>query len=199
MKRIGCDVDGVLACFDGSFSKVLIETSGKNLFPKLPYDPPCWDWCAPLGYTKEDETRAWEFVKNSPNFWATLGTYHDTGTVLDKLIEAEVVDGAEVYFITNRMGKGPKWQTEEWFRNNGYDYPTVLVSAHKGMSAAALELDLYIDDKPSNCDDVVKARGLKTKVFLMDRSWNQDYDAKYVTRVSSVLDMLKEVDVPITV
>lgn len=194
MANIGVDVDGVLARFDEEFSKVLIHVTGKNLFPYLPYDPPCWEWTEPLGYTREEEGKAWDFVKKSTVFWQTLPAYKDAGNVVKTLIEHSI-KGDSVYYITNRMGQNPKKQTERFLYNLGYfgsiHVPTVLVTAHKGLAAAALELDCYIDDKPSNCDDVVKHRGLKTQVFLQDRNWNQDFNGKYVTRVKSVLEMLE--------
>lgn len=201
MAIIGVDVDGILADFSAGYAKVLIKTSGRDLFPCKPYDPPCWYWAEPLGYTKEEDTVALDWVKQSENFWQNLEPYADAGSVIDRLWKLQAL-GHDVYFITNRPGINSKRQTERWIWERTavlMPAPTVLVSEHKGMSAAALELTHYIDDKPSNCTDVIKHRGLKTLVYLMDRSWNAEGAGTYVTRVKSVHEMLDAVEGKVTV
>lgn len=196
MARCGIDVDGVLALFDKAFTQVLIKTSGKDLFPAHPYAPPCWNWCEPLGYSKEEESAAWDAVKASKDFWRNLDTYPETESVIDRLWTMQK-QGHDVYFITNRMGINPKRQTEDWLNDltpTLWPSPTVLVSAHKGLSAAALELTHYIDDKPSNCTDVVKAMGVKCRTYLLDRTWNQEGAGTYVPRLKSVHEMLDVVE-----
>lgn len=191
--NIGIDVDGVLADFNVSYQKVLIGITQKNLFGTLPYDPPEWNYVEPLGYTKEDDQKAWDWIKISPMFWRDLPRYPEAANEIGRLISLSF-KGHSVYYITNRMGNNPKHQTERWLYRNGYmvstHAPTVLVTAHKGLAAAALELDCYIDDKPSNCEDVIKQRGLKTATYLMDRTWNQRFEGKYITRVKSISEML---------
>jgi hypothetical protein len=184
----------VLAIFDQGYTNKLIEVTGRDLFPTKPYAPPCWDWVQPLGYTKQEEVRAWEAVCEDPEFWEKLPPYPETESVLTRLFDLEC-NGHEVYFITNRMGVAAKNQTFAFLRNHGYQEPTVLVTAKKGPSAFALDLHCYIDDKPSNCRDVIKYMGLNCKTFLMDRSWNQapEDEIKYAPRVKSVHDFLDKV------
>lgn len=193
MPKIGVDVDGVLAIFDQGYTDVLIKTSGRDLFPTKPYDPPCWDWTAPLGYTKEEDKAAWQAVLDSTNFWRTLPAYPDASRNLG-LLGALDAGGHEVYFITTRFGIKPKAQTTEWLYRNGYTgTPSVIVSSKKGPIAEGLGLDVFIDDKPSNCTDVLKHCGTSCKVYLLDRSWNQEADFKYVTRIKSIKAMLEDI------
>lgn len=192
---LGVDLDGVLAQFDDSFTKLLIKTSGRDLFPAHPYLPPCWNWCEPLGYTKDEESAAWEAVKQSKDFWRNLAAYPETENVITRLWALQK-HGHDVYFITNRMGVKPKRQTEDWLADYTptlYPVQTVLVSAQKGMCAAALELTHYIDDKPSNCHDVV-VKSPNTKTYMMDRSWNQGVEISGVPRVKSVNAMLDAIE-----
>jgi uncharacterized HAD superfamily protein len=55
--------------------------------------------------------------------------------------------------------------------NGRLDSVTVLISSEKGLCARALNLDYYIDDKWENCVDV--GMESNTKVYLLDRPWNQ--------------------------
>lgn len=197
MAIVGIDIDGILADFQTGFAPVLVKTSGRDLFPYHPYsDPPCWDWPEYLGYSKEEVTGALNDVKSNPKFWEKLEAYPDVDEIMNRLWNMQKA-GHEVYFITNRMGITPKHQTDRWLYARTPSIlpsPTVLVSAQKGMSAAALELTHYIDDKPSNCTDVIKYRGLKTLTYLLDRPWNQEGAGSYVQRVKSVNEMLDVVE-----
>jgi 5'(3')-deoxyribonucleotidase len=189
-KKYGIDVDGLLAIFDQGFSDVLIKTSGRDLFPTKPYSPPCWDWTAPLGYTVEESKAAWNAVMEDPSFWRSLPAYPETKRILMRLGELET-QGHEVYFITHRMGVRPKEQTAQWLLRHGYPaIPSVIVSGKKGPIAQGLALDVFIDDKPSNCEDVLHALGTSGSVYLLDRSWNQEYANKYVPRVKTVMEIL---------
>lgn len=191
--RIGIDVDGILADFNYSYCKLAVEVTGRNLFPQLPYAPPCWDYLQPLGYTPEEEKAIWGVIIASDSFWKGLWPYQDTDTVLKRLTTRWDDD---IYFITNRPGKQAKIQTEVFLFNHGYTHPTVLVSGDKGPVAKGLKLDYFIDDKPSNCIDV--ADGSKeTKVFMLNCTWNTSniFAIEDITRVTSVGEFLDRIGV----
>lgn len=98
----------------------------------------------------------------------------------------------EIYFITNRMGQYPKRQTELWLSQHLGFSPTVLISPHKGQVCAALHLDYYVDDKPSNVDDVI-AEAPNTTVFMQDRAYNRsstDLDHCRITSLAPLLALL---------
>lgn len=149
--NIGIDVDGVCAPFDPSFSDLLVKVTGKNLFPHLPYTPPCWEWPSALGYTQADESKTWDYVAKSDLFWEQLGAYKHTRPLL-AVLRAAARRGHSVRFITNRMGIDPKGQTERWLKRNGYADASVVISGDKGVSAKQYALDWYADDKVENCE-----------------------------------------------
>lgn len=174
MARIGFDVDGVFADLPPAFQKLLVELTGKDLF--LPGDsanPPCWNWHFLRGYTKEEADRAWVHIANS-DFWRWLQPIRDNTYTLSQWYRLHSEEH-DVYFITHRAGARAKQQTERWLQNwaIGSAHPTVLLSGEKGTIARALNLDVYIDDNLDNAKSVLTLSP-KTKMFLLNRSYNQE-------------------------
>src|SRR5439155_16592344 len=73
----------------------------------------------------------------------------------------------EIIFLTRRpesAGATAQVQTQRWLQSKGFTLPSVfVVHGSRGRIAAALDLDVVIDDRPENCLDVVvdsKARAL---------------------------------------
>lgn len=192
---IGLDIDGCLADFNTSFINRVIQVTGKDLFPPRPFDIPTWDYPQHYGYREGEVSAVWENIKVDVNFWFGLSGYPDADDALE-MISHRTAD--DIYFITSRPGKEAKEQTEMWLMDYGVDNPTVLISSQKGLCAAALRLDAYIDDRWENVVDVSQWGKLRTKTFLLDRPWNHvnthdgnDMCANYgITRVTSVLDFL---------
>ena len=178
--RIGVDIDGVLANFNDSFISTIIEVTGRDLFPERPFDIPTWYYPEFYGYTKEEMDfvigSVWKAVKANETFWQNLKPYPTTLNDLRYLVERED-SGDEVYYITDRAGITPKFQTEMWFLGqDGTDVvPTVLISGMKGLCAKALKLDVYIDDKWENILNVIEMSP-NTRVFILDRPWNRGHD-----------------------
>lgn len=180
-------MDGILARFDGKFTKLLIEVSGEDkINGALDVEhPPTWDWPEYYGYHSQHISQAWSRVKQSGDFWATLPALPDA-RVLSENMPWAVHD---VYFITNRPGYNAKHQSERWLRENvKIENPTVLVSAKKGMSAAALELDIYVDDKGENIQDVEREYP-DTRAYLITRPYNIDFKVR--RRAVSLGEVLK--------
>lgn len=172
--RIGVDMDGVVANFNASFIPRMIANAGKDLFGPE-FIPTVWDYPLLVGYTVEEMTAALAEIEQDPTFWRSLECYHGEQVIkaLDTLSTAQARGEHEVYFITNRMGKLVKWQTERWLKSHGMSDPTVLLTKNKGLAAAALDLDAYIDDKLENIVDVLHHTGITCMPFLCDRPWNQ--------------------------
>lgn len=202
--KIGIDIDGVLADFNQSFIERCIAVTGRNLFPP-DYIPTCWDYPQSLGYTKEETDAVWADIVVDPTFWESLIPYDEARMFLLQL--PEMVKKHDVYFITSRPGIQAKLQTENWLHYQSADFfwqPTVLICSNKGAAAIALNLDVYIDDRDVNVEDVVECRairekskgivGCKTRVLLLNRLWNEKSDlshsAPYVTRTDSVADVI---------
>ena len=192
--RVGIDMDGVLADFNTTFIDLIVQTTGKNLFPPGPFDIPTWHYPEHYGYSRDEVKEVWEVVKNSERFWFMLQPYDDAVDFI-KQLDPEKHD---IYFITNRVGLNVKYQTESWLEffqfameSNRIAMPTVLISEHKGYAAAALNLDVYIDDKVENCEDV-KTWTKDCKVFMRARPWNHEIIG--VARIGSLKEFQSYID-----
>jgi uncharacterized HAD superfamily protein len=197
--RIGVDIDGVLADFNTSFIKRVIEVTGRDLFPTRPFDIPTWNYPEHYGYTSKEVSAVWDSIKKDAIFWRALFPYSEAKQALAYLGSRQNIYGDEVYFITARPGILAKRQTEEWLVGQiamtgyyGQTMPTVLISSQKGLCAKALDLDLYIDDRMENVLDVYERAPLCC-TLLFDQPWNQtpDEDPAF-TRVTSVVRGLDE-------
>lgn len=205
---IGVDIDGVLANFTDAYAALLTAKTGIE-FPKNSSSWPTeWYWERAAGVNKADETAVWKDGILSTNFWANLPRLPLAEQTLD-LLMLKRWEGDQVYFITTRPGKKAKLLTEAWLQRWGFLTPTVLIAgseAAKGQLAKALKLDVFIDDKPENCEQVIEATkqqvaydGMMSmepfyeypcKVFLVDAPYNRTPQPAGIIRVSSALDAL---------
>jgi len=193
--RIGIDIDGVIANFFAGYESLIISIAGKDLFGDNKYPnefPKVWNWPETFGYGPEVVSQAWAHIKGNPGFWATLGTLPDINTWLLWLKTAG--SKHDIYFITDRPGAGAKYWTERWFNRYGYDNATILISRNgKGAIVAALDLELYIDDKVENILDV-QTKAPNCRAYLAPQYlYNTNHpDFNKVTRsCHTVWDILK--------
>jgi len=106
--------------------------------------------------SSRQQTRLWERVAATRNFWETLGE-HEPGTVrhLQKLALELRWD---VIFVTQRpatTGRTIQLQTQRWLRRQGFEYPSVYTTqGSRGRIAMALTLDVHVDDRLDHCVDV---------------------------------------------
>jgi 5'(3')-deoxyribonucleotidase len=160
--RIGIDVDGVL-----SDTLVAIHRKFKE-----------WDttkgWYG--GFTKEQFDAVWADAKNTLNFWLDIPVVQG----FNHRLMIDLNDAHDLYFITDRfdtVGGSAVRQTLDWIKFQllaGHSPAGVIVAKNKGPVAAALGLDLFIDDKPENCLSVVDAAP-SCKVYLCDLPHNLFY------------------------
>ena len=98
-----------------------------------------------------------------------------------------------VYFITNRrQGAGfpIEQQTQMWLSDLGIQFPTVIVTKDKGPIVAALELDVFVDDKYANMVSIEK-HSPKTKLFFMTQPQNEELEIpKNWTRVNDFMSFV---------
>lgn len=176
--RIGIDIDGVLADFNGSYARLLIR-DGLNLLPKgwedNPNWPTTWFWERDAGYTKEAESHAWKehILKENSQFWRKLDPLPGAKQALRRFNTVTNL-GVEVLFITNRMGHRAKRQTEEWLYEFGINFPTVILAADKPPVLKSLGVTHFIDDKLDTLNDCLIA-GLRREVnlYLKDAPYNR--------------------------
>lgn len=161
--RIGLDVDGVLANFFSVYEQAVIDEAGEDKFPcRYPECfPPVWDWPEHYGYDRAYIKRVWLKIAKSRSFWSELGRLPDLQTLLE--VAPWVMH--DVYFITARPGENAKGQTEEWLRRHGVPNPTVLITADKGGACGVLGIDVYVDDKWENIQNVVET-SKTTRAYL---------------------------------
>ncbi|MFB3855536.1 MAG: hypothetical protein ACE148_17190 [Vicinamibacterales bacterium] len=125
------------------------------------------DSAIPAGRSLSDsqQTRLWRELRARPNFWETLDEI-EPGAVARLAVLAERLRW-EVIFITQRpstAGDTCQVQTQRWLERHGFARPSVFViRGSRGRVAAALDLDVVIDDRPENSLDVIvdsKARSV---------------------------------------
>lgn len=184
MSRVMFDLDGCLANFAKAYEQLIIDCAGgQDLFPKDTL-PPVWDWPQHYGYSDEVVKDAWNYIEQSQTFWRYLEP-------LDGMGWARQVNPFthDVYYLTDRPGKYPKQQTEEWLTVQGARRPTVLVLSEKSAVVNALKLDCVIDDKLDHVIDI-DLYCPNTRVYLLDRPYNQGecYGAK---RIESVREFVQ--------
>lgn len=190
--RIGFDVDGVLADFNSSFIALVKEVSGRDLFPP-DYWPHTWDYPQALGYSQEEVKAVWDHIKQGGSFWFMLNPLDDAIVLRDWMLESNPQLGVfdEFYFITSRMGKNVKFQTENWLDAHVASGLTVLISSEKGALCKALKLDYYVDDRAENVKDV-ELTSPNTFAYLIEQPWNQHL---YVSRrIPGLSDFLQIID-----
>ena len=106
------------------------------------------------------------------------------------LPEALVVDHA----------RRPQIQSQRWLESNGFSLPSVyVVQGSRGRIAAALALDIVVDDRPENCVDVVSDS--MARPILVWRDGNRTVPASatrlgipVVRSVGECLDILSGID-----
>lgn len=150
--RIAFDLDGVLADMDRELRRV----SG-TLFGRADGET--------RTLTARQVERLWRHVETVDNFWETLDEVEPG--VIARLFATAEARRWEVLFLTKRpasAGATSQMQTQRWLAARGYPLPSVfVVQGSRGSIAAALALDIVVDDRPENCLDVVadsKARAI---------------------------------------
>lgn len=165
--KIGVDIDGVLVDFSSAFLKEAELVLGR----KIEGVQNRWNFEECLNITPEEVSKVWRQIKNTDD-WFLLVPKPFPGVVnyLQDLTAKH-----EVYFITSRSktsGYSPQEQSELYLQSLGVPIPTVIANKNKGLVAAALELDYFIDDYVENVK-LVMEKSPKTKVYIRDASYNK--------------------------
>jgi hypothetical protein len=216
--RVGFDLDGVLADLNGAlvrqarrtFPDIDLQAAPQVVDaspPSAPADDPDRDPAevspSSLALTSRQERQLWGEVKRIANFWETLD--ETEAGIVKRLADTARSERWEVMFLTSRPrtdGDVVQIQTQRWLRAKGFDLPSVfVVSTSRGKIAAALELDVVIDDRPENCLDI--AIDSKARAILI---WRGDQGAVPasarrlgiggVPTVAACLDLLVEAGSP---
>jgi hypothetical protein len=156
-----------------------------------------------LQMSSRQQRRLWRHVETIPNFWETLDEL-EPGVV--QRIAAMATDRRwEIIFLTKRpesAGATAQTQTQRWLEAKGFRLPSVfVVQGSRGRIAAALGLDVVVDDRPENCLDVVVDSKARAILVWRDDEKLLPVAAKrlgicVVKSVSECLEILTHIDSP---
>jgi phosphoglycolate phosphatase-like HAD superfamily hydrolase len=186
--RIAFDLDGVLADMESELVRQSELLFGEPMTRRLQqraaaagHTPPAGDAApapaesdpvpdaapvvAQLNMTSRQQRRLWRHVESIENFWEGLAELEPG--VIQRLAALASERRWEIIFLTKRpetAGATAQVQTQRWLESKGFTLPSVfVVQRSRGRIAAALGLDIVVDDRPENCLDVVvdsKARAI---------------------------------------
>lgn len=138
--RIAFDLDGVLADIAATVGRQAAEAFGTGAVS-----------------TRSEQRRVWKRMRRIDNVWESLDEI-EPGMVA-RLWALAQERRWEVVFLTSRpdaTGRAVQLQTQRWLQRQGFLMPSAfVVRGSRGRIAAALDLDIVIDDRPENCLDVI--------------------------------------------
>jgi hypothetical protein len=106
--------------------------------------------------TVRQQREIWNAVCARENFWETLDEIEPGA--LARLYQLGQEHRWEIIFLTSRpetRGDTAQAQSHRWLSTHGYLQPSVfVVHGSRGKIAAALALDVIVDDRAENCLDV---------------------------------------------
>jgi len=185
--KVGFDIDDVLFPWYARVHEACVEAGITN-----DVEPTSWRPYEEYGCTKEDWLEALDVITMKGNLYLKHGPDEDAARALRSLI----FDGHEVHLITARGFIGHSrlisQHTVRWLEQYAIPYKSLTFTRSKGVKAAELGLDFFIDDNGDNWLDVKRHMpGWQTpnqvpNVYLLDRPWNQDVVTFPRERVSSV-------------
>ena len=158
---------------------------------------------ARLSMTPRQERSLWRHVRTVENFWETLEETEPG--IVARLAHTAAERRWEIIFLTKRpktMGATSQIQSQRWLVSKGFPLPSVyVVQGSRGRIAAALDIDVVIDDRPENCLDVTVDS--KARVILVWRDDERSLPAGarrlgigVVRSINECLDVLTTLDQP---
>jgi hypothetical protein len=170
--RIAFDLDGVFADMDAELRRQAELLFGKPADTKVGEAAPTPDAAVPdvdsetpasdappfgMDLSRRQVRRLWRHVESIQGFWESLQEIEPGALARLAAIAGE--RGWEVIFLTKRppsAGATAQVQSQRWLAQRGFALPSVfVVQGSRGKIAAALALDVVVDDRQENCIDVV--------------------------------------------
>jgi hypothetical protein len=187
--RIAFDLDGVVADLDA-----VLRRQAAILFG---------DGMAVSTLTRRQRRQLWKSLESMANLWESLEET-EPGAVA-QLGALAASRHWETIFLTTRprtAGAQTQTQSQRWLIAHGFTYPSVyVVQRSRGAIAAALDLDVVVDDRLEGCLDVISESSARTILV-----WRRATDVPDIgvnrARVDVVrtfaesLDRLEEIDRP---
>jgi hypothetical protein len=156
-----------------------------------------------LKMTMRQQRRLWHHVETIENFWETLEEIEPG--VIQQIAGLAADRRWEIIFLTKRpesAGATAQVQSQRWLESKGFRLPSVfVVQGSRGRIAAALNLDIVIDDRPENCLDVVVDSKARAILVWREPESLLPVAAKrlgigVVKSVGECLDILEQIDRP---
>ncbi len=156
-----------------------------------------------LTMTARQQRRLWRHIATVENFWENLKEIEPGVTARLSALATE--RGWEIIFLTKRpetAGATAQVQSQRWLVSKGFALPSVyVVQGSRGLIAAALGLDIVIDDRPENCLDVVADSKARAILVWRDDEKHMPATARRlgigtVRSVNDCLDILVQIDAP---
>ena len=156
-----------------------------------------------LSMTGRQERRLWRHVQTIESFWETLEEIEPG--LIGRLSVLATDRRWEIIFLTKRpetVGASAQVQTQRWLESKGFTLPSVyVVQGSRGRIAAALGLDIVVDDRPENCLDVVVDSRARAILVWRDDEKHLPAAARrlgigVVKSVGECLDILAQLDTP---
>jgi len=207
--RIGFDLDGVLADMEGALlaeaTTLFGGATGDDQPPLDSEDGSIADKpsVTGLGLSVRRQSRLWRHVQTIENFWEALNELEPG--VIARLASIAEQRRWQVMFLTKRFdtaGLTAQRQSQRWLESKGFRYPSVyVVQGSRGRIAAALDLDIVVDDRSENCLDVVVDSTARAILVWRDDEKNLPTAARrlgigVVKTVNECLDILTRLDAP---
>ena len=213
--RIGFDMDGVLADMNGALRVHAAGLFGEAAGDDAAAEPTSADQpadasppvdaprAAALNISPRQESRLWRHVQSIENFWETLAEI-EPGSIA-RLAAIAVERRWQIIFLTKRpesAGDTAQRQTQRWLEARGFTLPSVfVVQGSRGRIAAALDLDIVVDDRAENCLDVVVDSKASAILIWRDDEKHLPTAARrlgigVVKTVNACLDTLTKADAP---
>lgn len=195
--RLAFDLDGVFADLNGALAQEAAALLGKPRAVDHDTEP----WSSRFALTNTEQEHVWRRVLARENFWEELQEI-EPGSVA-RLWELARAKRWEIIFLTQRYdtrGASSQVQSQRWLQQHGFLLPSVsVVSRSRGKVAAALQLDILVDDHHEHCLDVLVESQARPILIWRKPEAAVSVSARRlgITVVDSVcacLDMLDEVD-----
>lgn len=171
--RVAFDLDGTVADMEGALQRVAEQLFGPNVALR-PAGSQHLEAPASVDDVDVDATKmearaekrqvlsgrqlrqVWERVTATENFWGTLAEI-EPGSIA-RIAALRNQHRLEVMFLTQRpdtQGEITQLQTQRWLQAHGFELPSVYVlRGSRGLAAAAMQMDVVVDDRPENCLEV---------------------------------------------
>src|SRR4051794_39102732 len=155
-----------------------------------------------IGKLSARQQRAlWKAVCDQENWWETLAEIEPGA--LARLYRLVRDRHWELIFVTSRpetRGDTAQLQSYRWLAAQGYETPSIfVVHGSRGKLAAAMALDVLVDDRPENCLDVAIDSAARAILVWRDEEGAIPASARQlgigsVSSVGECLDILESLD-----